>query len=132
MALQRLLLFGDQTVEKLPSIQNLVRVSKTSPSLRRFLREATDVIQTEVTKLSPDERKAFFAFDTLLSLAEENAKEEAPNEIVATTLMCIARLGELILLVTSSVWPAYVADFLLVMSKMILLSWDLWALRCTC
>jgi hypothetical protein len=98
MAPQRLLLFGDQTVEKLPSIQNLVRVSRTSPSLLRFLREATDVIQTEVTKLSPDERKAFFSFDNLLTLAEENAKQEAPNEIVATTLMCIARLGELILL----------------------------------
>ena len=97
MTLQRLLLFGDQTVEKLSSIKNLVRVSRNSPSLRRFLQEATDVIQTEVAGLSPDERKAFFAFDTLIALAEENAKEEVPNEIVATTLMCIARLGELIL-----------------------------------
>lgn len=98
MALQRLLLFGDQTVEKFPSIQKLVRASRSSSTLRRFLREATDVIQTEVAKLSPDERKAFFAFDTLLTLAEENAKQEAPNEIVATALMCIARLGELIVL----------------------------------
>lgn len=93
---QRLLLFGDQTVEKLPSIKHLVEVAKSSQTLRRFLREATDVVQVEVTKLSPDERKAFFAFDTLLTLAEENAKEPEPDEIVATTLMCIARLGECI------------------------------------
>ena len=97
MARQRLLLFGDQTVEKFPSIQKLVCVSKHSSILRRFLRDATDVIQTEVAQLGPDEREAFFAFDTLLTLAEKNAKEEAPNEIVATALMCVARMGELIL-----------------------------------
>ena len=104
MVSQRLLLFGDQTVEKLPSIQNLVRLSKASPLLRRFLREAIDIVQREVSYLSLDKRKAFIAFDDIVTLAEENAKEEDPDEVVATTLITIARLGELLMLVTAYSW----------------------------
>ena len=74
MTPQRLLLFGDQTVEKVPSIRNLVRLSNKSPALQRFLQEATDIVQREVTKLDTDTRKSFFAFDDLVSLAEQNAK----------------------------------------------------------
>ena len=93
----RLLLFGDQTVEKLHSIRKLVNLSKSSPTIRRYLRESADVVQSEVSKLSPVERSAFYGFDDLLALAEQNAAEETPNEVCATALMCIARIGELLL-----------------------------------
>ena len=96
MASQRLLLFGDQMLENLPVIRGLVYRSRSSPLLRRFLREATDIIQLEVSKLDQDDQEAFFGFETLLSLAEKNSNLERPNEIVNTTLMCIARLGDLI------------------------------------
>lgn len=96
MASQRLLLFGDQMLQNLPVIRDLVYHSRRSPLLRRFLQEATDVIQFEVSKLDRCDQESFFGFETLLSLAEKNAKLRHPNEIVNTTLMCIARLSYLI------------------------------------
>ena len=83
-------------LENLPVIRGLVYRSKRSPLLRRFLQEATDIVQLQVSKLDHNDQDAFFGFETLLSLAEKNAKLEHPNEIVNTTLMCIARLGDLI------------------------------------
>ena len=100
MAPQHVLVFGDQTVEKLPSIQNLVQLSRTSPSLRRFLQEATDVVQSETAKVSLTERRSFGSFDNILALAEHNTNQDEPDEVVSTVIMCIERLGELILLVS--------------------------------
>lgn len=97
MAPQVLLLFGDQTAEKLLAIRRLARVSKSSPLLQRFLREATDVVQNEVAKLSLHRRNAFFAFDTLVNLAEKHAKQDCPDDVVSTALITIIRLGDLIL-----------------------------------
>ena len=97
MTSPRLFLFGDQTVEKVSTIKRLVHMSRISPLLRTFLREATDVVQVEIAKLASYERQGLFAFDNLINLAEENAKQDyMGDEIIATTLMCIARLGELI------------------------------------
>ena len=97
MSRSRLLLFGDQSVEKLEPIRKLVHSSKHSQTLRRFLREAADVVQAEVAKLGPAEKAAFYGFDDLLALAEQNASEDTPNEICATALICIIRIGELLL-----------------------------------
>ena len=91
-----LLLFGDQTVEKLSSIQSLVRHSKTSPAASTFLRQATDIVQLEFFELSSQDRGWPHEIHTLLGLAEENARQKEPNGMMATVLMCIGRLGELI------------------------------------
>jgi len=91
-----LVLFGDQTVEKRSSIQSLVRHSKTSAGARRLLREATDRVQLEFAKLSKEDRAWNHDVHTLLGLAEDNIDEESPNGVIATVLMCIGRLGELI------------------------------------
>lgn len=99
MTSQVLLLFGDQTAEKLLSIQRLTRVAKTSPLLQRFLREATDVVQAEVGKLSLERRNAFFAFDNLINLAEKHAKQDCPDDVISTALITIIRLGDLVMLV---------------------------------
>ncbi|KAL7793749.1 putative polyketide synthase [Trichoderma ceciliae] len=96
MTKQHLLLFGDQTVEKLSSIQSLVRNSKTSPAARRFLQEVTDVVQLEFSTLSKGEHGWAGSFSTLLGLAEENKEQDGANALVSTVLMCIGRLGELI------------------------------------
>ena len=93
---QRLFLFGDQTIETLPAVTSLVRLSRASSALRGFLREATDIIQSEIPRLSTYSRRAFPAFDDVLSLAEENAETEEPTPLVPTVLITIARLGELI------------------------------------
>lgn len=95
---QNLLIFGDQTVEKLPLIRALVQNSKTSPAAKRFLQEATDVLQLEFSKVSQVEHGWTRSFDTLLGLAEENADQDGnANIMVATMLMCIGRLGDLVL-----------------------------------
>ena len=91
-----LVLFGDQTVEKRSSIQALVRRSKSSPSARRFLQEATDLVQLEFAKLNKEDRAWDHDVDSLLALAEDNIQETNPNGVVATVLMCIGRLGDLI------------------------------------
>ena len=96
MASQRLLFFGDQMPQNVPVIRDLVYHSKGSPLLRRFLQEATDVIQREVSKLDPCDQESFFGFETLLSLAEKIAELGHPNPIADTTLVCIVRLGYLI------------------------------------
>ena len=97
MAPLHLVLFGDQTVEKLSSIQSLVHASKTSPAARRFLQEATDVVQLELSKLSLEDRRWNHDFHSLLGLAEDNTAEGGNlNGIIATILMCVGRLGEII------------------------------------
>ena len=131
MAPHRVLLFGDQTVEKLPSIQDLVRVSRNSPLLRRFLQDAADVVQTEVAKLNLDTRRAFVNFDSFVTLAEENAKQDA-DEVVATTLMCIARLGQLLMLVVPHTQSTSLADDIAVTLRMIQVSWTVRTRSCTC
>ncbi|KAF5135174.1 Non-reducing polyketide synthase ZEA1 [Metarhizium anisopliae] len=93
------LLFGDQTVEKLPAIRHLVSHGSSSPLVQRFLREVCDAVQLQVSKLPQhsEQRSNIGNFDSILRLAENNARLEEPNEIIATVLMNIARLGELIL-----------------------------------
>jgi Starter unit:ACP transacylase in aflatoxin biosynthesis len=91
-----LVLFGDQTVEKLSSIQSLVRNSKTSAGARRLLRKATDALQLNLAKLAKGDRAWNHEIHTLIGLAEDNIAEKNPNGVIATVLMCIGRLGELI------------------------------------
>ena len=98
MAPSQLFLFGDQTVEKVSAVKRLMQASRTSHLLRTFLREATGVVQIEIAKLASYERQEFLPFDNLLKLAEDNAeRENMGDEVIATTLMCISRLGEFIL-----------------------------------
>lgn len=97
MATQQLLLFGDQTVELYPPIQRLFLEARKSKILDGFLQNATDVLKTEVTKFEPKDQIAFRSFSSLLGLAEEYSENEDIVGIVHTVLICIVRLGELIL-----------------------------------
>lgn len=95
------LLFGDQTVEKLPAIRKLVSHASSSRLVQRFLREVCDAVQLEVSRLPvhSEQRSNIGNFDSILRLAEDNDRLEEPSEIIATVLMHIARVGELILYV---------------------------------
>lgn len=90
------LFYGDQTEEKLPVFKTLSQNAGKSQPLRQFLRDACDVVQQELFMLRPDERASIKDFDSLLDLAEGNARAEKYSEIVATILMNVARLGEMI------------------------------------
>ena len=105
MAPINLLLFGDQTVEKLSSIQSLVHHSKRSYLARTFLEQATDVVQLEFSRLSAEEREWPLEISSLLGMAEENIRRPESNGIVATVLMCIGRIGELIVYVLGVASP---------------------------
>ena len=91
---RHLLLFGDQTVEKLSSIRALVHNSKSSPAAKRFLREATDRAQIEFSKLSSSDHGWSNGFESLLGLAEGNKDQH--NVLIDTVLMCIGRFGVLV------------------------------------
>lgn len=92
----RVVLYGDQTVEKLPAIRAVFKHGRSSERVKRFLRNACDIVRTEVNNLRPDERYNIQGFANLLELAEDNATREEPNEVVATILMGVARLAEMI------------------------------------
>jgi len=133
MASPRLLLFGDQTVEKVSTIKRLVQAARTSQLLRRFLRGATDVIQVEAAKLATYERKDLFFCDNLLELAEKNAEQDdMGDEVIATTLMCIARLGELIMSGASLLSCGSDTDDMLDTLRASPISWSLRALHHIC
>lgn len=94
-----LLVFGDQVIDKRPMIRNLVRNSNSSPAARRFLQEATDVVQIELSQLTPDEHGWSGSFESLLELAEQHASREANDSALffVTSLMAmIGRIGDLI------------------------------------
>jgi hypothetical protein len=92
-----LVFFSDNSVESLSSIQALVYNSKTSPAARRFLQEATDVVQLEFSNLNPQEHGWDKNFDSLLELAEDYDNVHSTNLVVSAILTCVGRLGYLIL-----------------------------------
>lgn len=96
---QYIFLFGDQTVEVYPAVQRVVSESKTSSPLRSFLRHATDAIQLEVNALDPAERASFRDFTNVVDLAEHYRNDDDTLGIAHCVLICVARIGELILYV---------------------------------
>lgn len=91
------ILFGDQTVETLSSIRSLIERSNRSALLHKFLEDATKVVKREVQSLNLAARSRFFSFTNLLDLAERFSNLGHPDDLVATVLITVAQLGELIL-----------------------------------
>ncbi|KAI0124107.1 BcPKS15, polyketide synthase, partial [Xylariales sp. AK1849] len=92
----RVLLFGDQVVDKLPAVKNLYQHSRTRPQLRRFLKDATDIIKYHLATLTLAEKQRFGHFEDLLGLAESYTLQEHPDEICGATLITAAQIGELL------------------------------------
>lgn len=93
------LLFGDDQADKVPAIRSLYRASRTQPQLCRFLREASDIVQREITSLAePHERLRISQFDDLLELAEHLEASEHPEATTCAILITTAQVGELLCL----------------------------------
>ncbi|KAL2831415.1 hypothetical protein BDW59DRAFT_157843 [Aspergillus cavernicola] len=99
MACQHFLLFGDQTVDLVPSIQRLLQLSHSSPTVRAFLHSALDVIQRKTSALSSDERGKIGHFDSFEAVLQKYSHTEDTIGVTHTVVICACRLAELILLV---------------------------------
>ena len=95
-SIKRVLLFGDQSVDVYPAIKELARQSRRSLTLQTFLRNASDVLQSEIAKLHTHERERFRAFDSILSLAEPHVDGRL-DVVISSVVLCVVQLGALIL-----------------------------------
>lgn len=93
------LLFGDQLASKTSAVARLYDIAKTRPSLRAFLRDATDVVQCLRQDLYPCERDLYGDFADIRELTNRHESAKHLNEAVGTTLITIIQLGELLLCV---------------------------------
>lgn len=93
---KHVLLFGDASGEKLSAIQELVRSSRTIPAARRFLQEATTIVQSHFKHASVYDHGWEHGTESLLSMAERHEEERGDNIVVSGVLLCIGRLGKLI------------------------------------
>lgn len=95
---QRVLVFGDSTIEnKLPVIKSLWKASDTSPLLKVFLQQAIEIIHEETQKLASQEGSLFLYCTNVLEIAEVYAEMNEPDELIASVLALVARLGALVL-----------------------------------
>ncbi|KIA76012.1 polyketide synthase [Aspergillus ustus] len=96
---QHFLLFGDQTVELIPSLQRLLRLSQSSPTAGVFLQNALDVIQRKTSTLSANERSNIGHFESFESILQKYSHTEDTIGVTHTVVICACRLAELIILV---------------------------------
>lgn len=95
-----LLVFGDQVIDKRPIIRNLVRNSKSSAAARRYLQEATGIVQIELAQLTPDEHGWPGSFESLLALADAHREDvDAGLFFLTSLLVSIGRFDDLIVYV---------------------------------
>ncbi|KAI0965537.1 hypothetical protein F4678DRAFT_467398 [Xylaria arbuscula] len=91
------LLFGDVTDDVSSCISNLYVASKNSGLLAKFLQDASDLCQIEFGNLQPCFRKEIPPFESLLEMAEDNAKTDGSPVLSSCTVSYFARLGQLVL-----------------------------------
>ncbi|PCG98961.1 Acyl transferase/acyl hydrolase/lysophospholipase [Penicillium occitanis (nom. inval.)] len=99
MTTQHFLLFGDQTVDLVPSLHRLLSISQSSQTVRRFLQSTLDVIQTRISSLGSDERAQIGHFDSFDGLLQRYSGSEDTIGVIHTVVICACRLAELLLLV---------------------------------
>lgn len=94
---QRILFFGDQTVDPLTTIKTLHRRAKNVHSLARFLRDAADIVQQQLSDLDLQGHEQYAEFDTIVELAEVFSRNSDTHETIGCALWCVAQCGDLIL-----------------------------------
>lgn len=95
----KVVLFGDQTVDPYSLIKQLHRQSTRSLVLQTFLQEAHSAVCHELATFEPLDRANFPSFGSILALAEIYSQSNDSNEAVSTVLLCVAQLGLLLSLV---------------------------------
>ncbi|KAI1371583.1 hypothetical protein F4677DRAFT_464190 [Hypoxylon crocopeplum] len=88
-------LFGDQTGEVLPAIQELSRLLPMYESLNRFFRQSTDCIRKALARATPQNRQLLSLNDPL-ELAVAVEKEHKHDPALTAALLCISQLGSII------------------------------------
>lgn len=91
------ILFGDQTVYTASCFHSLQRQARRSAILHKFIADATLIVKREVQTLDPASRGRFYDFGDFVDLADQFNSIGHPDDLVATVLMTVAQLGELIL-----------------------------------
>ncbi|KAK3994996.1 putative polyketide synthase [Cladorrhinum sp. PSN332] len=102
MSAKTLFLFGDQTGEILPPIQQLTRLASSSHNLCNFLRQSTDRLHGIIFSLPMDQRQLLPAFDSPLELASALSKENSAIPALSAALLCIAQIGDVIVQLDNS------------------------------
>ncbi|KAH7374244.1 PKS16 protein [Cadophora sp. MPI-SDFR-AT-0126] len=92
----RVLLFGDQTEDPLPTIRDLYCQSHRSVFLSHFLKTAEDAVHQLACDL-PSAQQRRLRFSSFCLLAETMLEDTHPDVVLRTLLLCVAQLGALIL-----------------------------------
>lgn len=103
MASKTLYVFGDQSLDILPTIRHLTKQSRRNPPLRDFMRTATDSIQHAILTIPAHLRPNTSSFDSPLQLAEAIGGEAKSTPLVSS-LLAIAHFGDFIVSVNSLTW----------------------------
>ena len=98
MASQALYIFGDQTGEIVPPLQELSRLSQRCNPLKDFLNRATDRLQIAISKTPSHRLRRFPSFETLSELAVAMEKE-GRSPALMTALLCVSQIGNFIMYV---------------------------------
>lgn len=91
------ILFGDQTVYTSSCFHSLQRQARRSTILQRFMADAALIVKREIQTLDPASRGCLNDFSDFVDLADRFNTIGHPDDLIATVLMTVAQLGELIL-----------------------------------
>ncbi|KAK0112637.1 hypothetical protein ONS95_014376 [Cadophora gregata] len=91
----RVLVFGDQTEDPLPTIKDLYCQSQRSVFLSHFLKTAEDAVRQLAGDL-PSAQQRHLRFSSFCLLAETVQEDARPDVVVSTLLLCVAQLGALV------------------------------------
>lgn len=94
---QRINFFGDQTVDALPCLKTLNKRSYHLPSLRRFLRDAADIVQSQLSDLDLDGYEQYRRFETIVELAELYSKQDGTYEPIGCALWTTSQFADLVM-----------------------------------
>ncbi|KAL9581498.1 MAG: hypothetical protein Q9212_003866 [Teloschistes hypoglaucus] len=92
----KILLFGDQTVDPNPLITGLWHSSKDSITLAAFFAKTSDALRQELALAQPSDRLVFPPFSSIPGLCEACSRDANPDVAVTTVLLCVYQLGLLL------------------------------------
>ena len=92
----QLLYFGDQSIQPLNSLEDLLRETRTSNTLPQFLCSAFGALQNAVSALSPTDRSLFIGRD-FGQVVQHVRAAGIRHAAVSSVLSCVTQLGWAIL-----------------------------------
>lgn len=102
MAASRILLFGDSSDPPLPIIRQFLAKSRSSKNTQLFIQNVVDAVGREIQDLPLQERDTIGMIHSLQDLQECFEGNRDRFGIARTTLLFVARIGELILYVKNA------------------------------